>query len=114
MHSLTAVRRDFRAAQRGEAEQGKLGLQLTDIVPPQGEIVCEVSRTGAMRFMDGQRTFQQGSLQLEHVRRKGGQLRGELFKQRLIQDLHRVRTPVLHAIGKRERGSSCALDVTAR
>ncbi len=63
--------------------KGKLGLQLTDIMPAQRKIVGEISRTAAMRFMQGQRAFEQGSFGLEHVRVKQGQFGGEPFKQRL-------------------------------
>ena len=73
----------FRAAQRREAEQRKLRLQLTDVMPAQREIVGEISRTAAMRVMHGQSAFEHGSLGREHVRVKQGQFRGKPFKQRL-------------------------------
>ena len=73
----------FRAPERRETEQGKLRLQLTDIVPAQREIMGEISRTAAMRFMNGQSALEQGSLGREHVRVKQGQFRGEPFQQRL-------------------------------
>ena len=64
--------------------KGKLGLQLTDIMPAQRKIVGEISRTAAMRFMNGQGApLSYGSLGLEHVRVKQGQFRGEPFQQRV-------------------------------
>ena len=66
-----------------ETEQGKLRLQLTDVMPAQREIVGEISRTAAMRLMYGQSAFEHGSLGPEHIRIKQGQFRGKPFQQRL-------------------------------
>jgi hypothetical protein len=78
----------LRAAERGEAEKCKLGLQLTDVVTAKCKIVRQISGTPAMRFMKGQWPFEQRRFQFDHVRTKQGELRRELFKQMLVQDSH--------------------------
>ena len=81
-------------AERGKTEKSKLGLELTDIMPAQGKIVGKIPGAAAMRFMHRQRPLEKRLFQLEHIRAKQGQLRGELFEQRFIQDSHGGRTPV--------------------
>ncbi len=52
MHGLDRVEDvTFRAPERGEPKQGKLGLQFANIVPAQRKIVGKISRAAPVRFM---------------------------------------------------------------
>ena len=54
----------------------------------QRKIVDKIPGAAMMSFLDGGRLFEQGGFQIEHVRCKRSNLRGELFKQMLIEGLH--------------------------
>jgi hypothetical protein len=73
MNSLNGVEDvAFGAAKGRETEEGKVGLELADVVTAQGKIVGKISGTAAMGVMKGQRALEKRRFEFEHVRAKGG------------------------------------------
>jgi len=78
----------FGAAQGRKAKQGQVGLQLPDIMAAKSKIVGEISSAAAMRVVEGQRALEEGTLEFEHVRTKGGEVVRESLEQDSIQVSH--------------------------
>ena len=62
----------------------------------------EISGTAAMRFVEAQGALEEGTLQLEHVRAKRGELVGELLEQGFVQVSHGGKANPGYGGGNRE------------